>query len=133
MTAGIPGTGITAIFYVLLVVLMPVHELFRTVRGQSSWKRWGRVAALNAMVYLAAGLMWVEGWLLAMLIQQPAATSSGTVSSLITRNVISVQPLEVALFTLLTVITMVQFARALRWLLVRRQSAMTGQLVVEEA
>ena len=116
MTAGIPGTGITAIFYVLLVVLMPVHELFRTVRGQSSWKRWGRVAALNAMVYLAAGLMWVEGWLLAMLIQQPAATSSGTVSSLI-----------------LTVITMVQFARALRWLLVRRQSAMTGQLVVEEA
>jgi len=122
MTAGIPGTGITAIFYVLLVLMMPVHELFRTFRRQSRWKRWRQIAALNAMVYLGAGLMWIEGWLLAIWIQKPAAgavSSSGILHSVATRNILSVQPLKAALIALLAVIMMVQMARGIRWLLPR--------------
>jgi hypothetical protein len=40
MTAGLPGTGVSGFFYFMLVLLMPVRELYRTLRGQSSVARW---------------------------------------------------------------------------------------------
>ncbi len=40
MGAGIPGTGMATLFYILSVFVMPLSESVRTVRGQSSWARW---------------------------------------------------------------------------------------------
>src|SRR5436853_599117 len=54
MFAGMPGTGIGGIFYVLLAFLMPVHELWQLVRGRSSLARW-RVIGLQ--VGHAAGVL----------------------------------------------------------------------------
>jgi len=47
MNVGLPGTGVGGLFYLLLAVLMPLHELWRTT---------------IAGAILAA--LWVEGWLL---------------------------------------------------------------------
>jgi hypothetical protein len=62
MTVGLPGTGIGGIFYILLCVSMPIVELFKSVRRQSSFKRWGFVIL---QVSLVAGIfigIWGEVW-----------------------------------------------------------------------
>ena len=41
--AGLPGTGLGGLFYVLLALWMPVAELYATLRGRSSRERWQRV------------------------------------------------------------------------------------------
>ena len=64
MIAGLPGTGIGGIFYMLLVVWMPARELWLAVTGRSSRRRW-RLIGIQAG--LAAGIMsalWAEAWLL---------------------------------------------------------------------
>ena len=43
--AGLPGTGLGGLFYVVLAIAMPVVELVATVRGRSSPARWRFVAA----------------------------------------------------------------------------------------
>jgi hypothetical protein len=65
MIAGLPGTGIGGIFYILLALTMPVCELLRLVRRQSSIKRWITIAAqtFNALGILAG--VCLTGWLLA--------------------------------------------------------------------
>ncbi len=40
MGAGIPGTGMATLFYIISVFLMPLREIVPTLRGQSSWARW---------------------------------------------------------------------------------------------
>lgn len=40
MNAGLPGTGLGGIFYLLLALVMPLHELYLTARGRSSRERW---------------------------------------------------------------------------------------------
>ncbi|MDD4890524.1 MAG: hypothetical protein PHU85_11415 [Phycisphaerae bacterium] len=50
MTAGLPGTGIGSLFYVLLTVWMPFSELFALAQGRSSWKRWRLIAMQWAML-----------------------------------------------------------------------------------
>lgn len=41
--AGLPGTGLGGLFYLLLAFWMPLAELPRTLRGQSSRTRWRRI------------------------------------------------------------------------------------------
>ncbi|MBJ7359832.1 hypothetical protein [Nocardioides sp.] len=52
--AGLPGTGLGGLFYVLLAFWMPVAELPRTLRGQSSRARWRRIGSQFA---LACGIV----------------------------------------------------------------------------
>jgi hypothetical protein len=40
MFAGLPGMGVGTLFYVLIALWMPVHELVRTAKGDSSLERW---------------------------------------------------------------------------------------------
>ena len=47
--AGLPGTGLGGLFYVLLALWMPVAELWRTLRGHSSRERWRHVLTQFAM------------------------------------------------------------------------------------
>jgi hypothetical protein len=48
-SAGLPGTGLGGLFYLLLAFWMPFAELSRTVRGRSSRARWRDVAEQFAM------------------------------------------------------------------------------------
>ncbi|MDN4161685.1 hypothetical protein [Nocardioides abyssi] len=52
MTAGLPGTGLGGLLYVLLALLMPLRELYLTARGRSSRERW-RVVGRQASIALA--------------------------------------------------------------------------------
>ncbi len=52
--AGLPGTGLGGLFYILLAIWMPVAELHRTLRGRSSLARWRQVGTQFA---LACGIV----------------------------------------------------------------------------
>jgi hypothetical protein len=62
MTAGLPGTGIGGLFFILSAFFMLVVEIVRTVRGRSSLARWrlvGRqVAIASAMVAAVTASVW---------------------------------------------------------------------------
>jgi len=51
MNAGMPGTGLGGLFYVLLALAMPLLEVVRTVQGRSSAERW-RLALTQAGIAL---------------------------------------------------------------------------------
>lgn len=44
MFAGLPGTGIGGIFYLLLTMWMPIHELYLLWHGRSTLARWRFIA-----------------------------------------------------------------------------------------
>ena len=52
--AGLPGTGLGGLFYVLLALWMPVAELRATLRGESSAARWRQV---GTQFVLACGIV----------------------------------------------------------------------------
>lgn len=64
MAAGIPGTGIGGVFYFLLVVLMPIRELWLTISGRSNWKRWKTILWQWTLCGSILGALWGEAWLL---------------------------------------------------------------------
>lgn len=63
MFAGLPAAGIGGVFYVLLVLMMPVQELVRTLRGEGSIQRWKFIAGRWALFATVIGAMWVQ-WLI---------------------------------------------------------------------
>jgi hypothetical protein len=64
MNVGLPGTGIGGLFYLLLAVLMPLHQLWRTARGRGGVQGW-KMAAIQSTVALAIlSALWGEGWLI---------------------------------------------------------------------
>lgn len=94
MGAGIPGTGMATLFYILSVFVMPLREIVRTVRGQSSWARWKLIArhlvialAMTAAVY--GTFRYLPGVLL------PPDTTIGGVSALAVTGVLFVLYLTV--------------------------------------
>jgi hypothetical protein len=64
MVAGLPGTGVGGIFYLLLAVAMPFVELFRTLRGKGSIRRWGFIAVQLTLVVWIFVVIWAEVWVL---------------------------------------------------------------------
>jgi len=69
MTAGLPGTGIGGVFYLLSALVMPFAELVKTLRGQSSWSRWILVFRQLAMAGGIVAGMWLLGAVLGLLLQ----------------------------------------------------------------
>lgn len=69
MTAGLPGTGIGGVFYLLSAVVMPFCELAKTLRGESSWSRWLLVFRQLAMATGIVAGMWLLGVLLGLLLE----------------------------------------------------------------
>lgn len=64
MIAGLPGTGIGGIFYFLLAAGMPVCELFKTMQGKTSLRRWGMITIQLFFVVGIFATMWGEVWAL---------------------------------------------------------------------
>ena len=53
--AGLPGTGLGGLFYLLLAFWMPVAELYATLRGRSSRARWRQLATHFALACAIVG------------------------------------------------------------------------------
>ncbi len=64
MTAGLPGTGIGGLFYLLLAVYMPVREFFRLLQKRTNLGRWGFIALQLCFVFGILSVLWGEAWLL---------------------------------------------------------------------
>jgi hypothetical protein len=73
MTAGLPGTGIGGLFYLLLVFWMPCRELCLLVRGKSSARRWRAIGFFLAMTAAIIVTTWGEAWVLSQLVIRAAA------------------------------------------------------------
>ena len=66
MTAGLPGTGIGGMFYLLSAVVMPLREALRRARGRGRpiAGGWRVVAGQTAIAGGIIAGMWATGWLL---------------------------------------------------------------------
>lgn len=59
--AGLPGTGLGGLFCVILALVMPVRELYLTLRGRSSATRWRlalRQMAIAVTMIVATAAVW---------------------------------------------------------------------------
>jgi len=66
MNVGLPGTGIGGLFYLLLAVSMPLHELWRLACGQSGVQGWKMAAIQSTTAIAILSALWGEGWLIKM-------------------------------------------------------------------
>ena len=114
MTAGLPGTGIGGVFYLLSALLMPLFELVNTLRGQSSWGRWAMVFRQLAMAFGIIAGMWMLGILLGLLLEaRPDIEVVRMVNAEIVDqlkqvaniNVFHIAPVIMSIFTLALIIT----------------------------
>ncbi len=62
MVAGLPGTGIGGLFYLALVLWMPLRELTLLLRGRSSLARWRSIAGLWFLVAAMVGMVVAQAW-----------------------------------------------------------------------
>ena len=120
MTAGLPGTGIGGVFYLLSALLMPLFELVNTLRGQSSWARW---AGVFRQLLMASGIiagMWMLGILLGLLLEaRPDIEVARMVNAEIfvqleqvaNINVFHIAPVIMSIFTLALIITVTHVLR----------------------
>jgi hypothetical protein len=73
MSAGIPGIGIAALFYMISALLMVVLELYRTIRGRSSLARW-RIVVRQATIAACIILLTVVAlWSLHLIVPASSA------------------------------------------------------------
>lgn len=67
MKVGLPGVGIGGVFYILLVAWMPVREVWLTLQGRSSLRRWRLVGLQSALAVTIVLALAGEWWALAKL------------------------------------------------------------------
>lgn len=81
MSAGLPGTGIGGLFYLLGALWMPVQEGWSVLSRRPGPRRW-RAALLQSGMALAilAGI-WATGWLLALVLLPSSLGTSGSGSA----------------------------------------------------
>lgn len=58
--AGLPGTGLGGLFYVLLVMWMAVRECLRLARGTSTVSRWAKIGFLGGLSAAIVAALWLE-------------------------------------------------------------------------
>jgi tetratricopeptide (TPR) repeat protein len=115
MTAGVPGTGIGGLFYLISALLLPLRGLWRR-RRRASTASWGEILKAAG---LAAGVLlgiWLTGWLLGLLLgptPQVARTALGRrIAQLGHReNIVRGAALAAGFITLALVLLSVQAAR----------------------
>jgi hypothetical protein len=64
MNAGLPGTGIGGIFYLLSALWMPFHELYKTFRNKRQPQRLRLILVQSGMALGIIAGIWLTGWLL---------------------------------------------------------------------
>lgn len=76
MAAGLPGTGIGGLFFILSAFFMVIAESARTVRGRSSLARWRIVARQAAIAAAMVAAVTATIWILHALLFPPAKHGS---------------------------------------------------------
>jgi fucose permease len=72
MNAGLPGTGISGVFYLLSALWMPFHELYKTLRNKSQPQRMRLILVQSSLALGTIAGIWLTGWLLGELMMMHA-------------------------------------------------------------
>jgi hypothetical protein len=116
MTAGVPGTGLGGLFYILAALLLPLRGAIRKLRGQSvDWNEITKLTGLAVGVFLG---IWITGWLLGRLLAPTARTleaAAGVDAALRVKseNILRWAAVVAGFVTLAFVLLAVQVARLL--------------------
>ncbi len=139
MTAGLPGTGVGGLFYMLCGIVMPFREAYRAVRGKSDARSRRLVAYQTLMALGVVAGIWATGWLLGLMINwaptaAAAAHGAGHVATHAS-NVVRLMAFFVAFATLAFVLAAVQVARVVNAcrVRVRREPAARGPWLERDA
>lgn len=107
MTAGLPGTGIGGLFFILSAFFMIVVELQRTIRGKSSLARWRMVGRQAAVAAAMVAAVTVTIWLVHRLLfpaATTAETTAGNAPSGLTHQIVPFLPVLITLTVLALVL-----------------------------
>lgn len=81
MNVGLPGIGIGAIFYLILILAMPIRELWMRLRRFSSAGGWTFIGRQWAMSAAMIALIWMEShWLIAWIRAETEHPSGGALA-----------------------------------------------------
>lgn len=96
MVAGLPGTGVGGLFYLLLILGMPAREFWRSLRrgGRPDAARWRTVGLMVGIAVAVVGALAGVGWVLralpdlvAWLVPAgPASAPAGAVEGVVLRG-----------------------------------------------
>ena len=67
MNAGLPGTGLGGVFYVVGAICMPFHALYNQARGRRT-APWGVILQQAGIAVGVIAALWLTGWALGYLI-----------------------------------------------------------------
>ncbi|MCA9346944.1 MAG: hypothetical protein H6755_07925 [Candidatus Omnitrophica bacterium] len=109
MVAGLPGTGLGGIFYLLSALIMPLGELVMLCLGKSNKKRWKCVFGQFSLAIGILGGFFVTGWIIALLIKK----IGGTYAQNAANNIIEVKTFAISTTTLLCVVFAIEILHLL--------------------
>ena len=78
MNAGLPGTGIGGLFYIVGALWMPVDAVYRRFRHRERGPGWRSVAVQSGIALGILAALWVTGWSVGYLATLAAATDPGS-------------------------------------------------------
>jgi len=108
VTAGLPGTGIGGLFYLISALLMPFREAFRAIVGRGDRAR-GQVALQQGGLAISIlGAVWITGLVLGLFHIGKTLVHHATVAGI---HVLYITPVVVASATLAGVLFAVEAAR----------------------
>jgi hypothetical protein len=115
MTAGLPGTGVGGLFYMVSGILMPFREAYRAVQGKSDARSRRLVAYQTVMALGVVAGIWATGWLLGVIISwapaMAAAVHGTSPVAAHASNVVRAMAFFIGFATLAFVLAAVQVAR----------------------
>ena len=103
MVAGLPGTGIGGMFYLLSAFLMPFKELIKTLRGHSNKRRWKLVGSQTGLALGIMGGFWITGLLLDFMLRGVMQNNIHTLPHFLTK-IFMVKSLALSIITLSSVL-----------------------------
>jgi hypothetical protein len=108
VTAGLPGTGIGGLFYLISALLMPFREAFRFFVGRGDRARGQMALQQGGLAVTILGAIWVTGLAMGLLHIGNSLVHHATVAGF---HVLYITPVIVAFATLGGVLIAVEAAR----------------------
>ena len=118
MTAGVPGTGIGGLFYILAALLAPIRSLLRRRGARGNRRGIGRLFVLGLGVVLG---IYATGWLLGFVLGPVASYAAVAGARTISRPEVENVLRWAALFASLVMLAAVLFAVQIARLIVRKK------------
>jgi hypothetical protein len=106
MNAGLPGIGISGIFYLFTALVLPFIEIVQTLRGRSTLARWKFVVTHFGFFWGIMCGFWVTGYAVSRGLALFHHTVATAMPAALRGNFFQIKPLFLSLITLAAVLSM---------------------------